>query len=160
MKIILGLIFSFGLLLVICNALRSHNHDLSDNSRSRFQRTNMGSNSQLHHKDQRPPGSYGSNKAIRHQRLAQCSILANFPHTIKIYLDLDRLALFWKIAACYFLLVIQDLLFLKIVDFLLVIFTNFQAKNRLIIFQNNKLQITREILLVIFKILDSRHSGL
>ena len=107
MKIILGLIFSCALLLVICNALRSNNHDLSDNSQSRFQRTNMGSNSQLHHKDQRPSGSYGSNKAIRHRRPAQCSILANFPHTIKIYLDLDRLFqfLFWKIAACFFLLV-------------------------------------------------------
>ena len=36
----------------------------------------------------------------------------------------DHLCLLWKIIACYFLLIIQSLLFAKIVDFLLVILTN------------------------------------
>ena len=80
MKIIFGLIFSSALLLVICNALRDHNHDLSDR-RGRFQRTNMRSNSQLHHKDRRPPGS---NKAIRHRHPAQCSNWAIFSSTRSI----------------------------------------------------------------------------
>ena len=40
----------------------------------------------------------------------------------------DRLCLWWKIAACYFLLVIYSLFFRKIVNFLLVVLTNNKQK--------------------------------
>ena len=40
----------------------------------------------------------------------------------------DRLCLWWKIAACYFLLVIYSLFFWKIVNFLLVVLTNNKQK--------------------------------
>ena len=40
----------------------------------------------------------------------------------------DRLCLWWKIAACYFLLVIYSLFFRTIVNFLLVVLTNNKQK--------------------------------
>ena len=40
----------------------------------------------------------------------------------------DRLCLWWKIAACYFLLVIYSLFFRKIVNFLHVVLTNNKQK--------------------------------
>ena len=60
--------------------------------------------------------------------------------------DRSSMRLLLKIAACYFLLVIQSLLFPKIIDFLLVMY--FDKKSTT--FQNNNFKNTREILPVIF----------
>ena len=61
-----------------------------------------------------------------------------------------------KIAACYFLLVIYSLLFLKTVDYSLLFW---QINKKSTILQNKKLYMNLEILLVIFKIINSGRSG-
>ena len=64
-----------------------------------------------------------------------------------VYYVLDHLCLLWKIAVCYFLLVIQNLLFWKILEFFLIILT--KNKHKINYFQ--KQQALDDILLVIFK---------